>query len=108
MAEQSFNHLPRIQGQLERALSALVRKTAFRIEAKAKEDCPVDTGTLRNSIQTVVESDTKATVGTPIEYAPYVHDGTRRMKGRPFLTEAADTEGKDFQKDVQEIERLLR
>lgn len=105
---QSKNNLPRIQSQLERALSGLVRKTAFRIEAKAKADCPVDSGVLRGSIQTKVESSTKATVGTPIEYAPYVHDGTRHMKGRAFLTEAADTEGKDFAKDVQQIERSLR
>jgi hypothetical protein len=85
-----------------------VKKTAFRIEGKAKQDCPVDTGVLRGSIQTKIESPTKATVGTPIEYAPYVHDGTRHMKGRAFLTEAADTEGAEFQKDVRDIERSLR
>ena len=108
MSFQSKNNLPRIGSQIDRALSELVRKTAFRIEGKAKVNCPVLTGLLRNSIQTRIESPTKATVGTPVEYAPYVHDGTRHIKGRAFLTEAADTEGKDFQKDVRDIERSLR
>lgn len=108
MSVQSKNDLPRIASRLERALSRLVRNTAFRIQAKARIDCPKDTGHLANSIETKVESETKATVGTPVEYGPYIHDGTRHMKGRAFLTEAADTEGKDFQKDARDIERSLR
>jgi HK97 gp10 family phage protein len=105
---QSFNNLTRISSQIDKALSQLVRKTALRIEAKAKQNAPVDTGTLRNSIQTHVDSPTKATVGTAVEYADHVHEGTRHMKGRAFLTEAADTEGKDFERDVRDIERSLR
>ena len=27
-------------------------------------------------------------VGSPLKYARYVHEGTKRMKGRPFLTNA--------------------
>lgn len=108
MAVQSKNNLPRIQSQLERALSELVRKTAFKIEAKAKTLAPVDTGLLRNSIQTNIEGPLQATVGTPVEYAPYQEFGTRHQKGKPFLTPAADEAEKDFQSDVREIERSLR
>jgi hypothetical protein len=108
VAVQSKNDLPRIASRLDRALSALVKKTAFRITGKAKIDCPKDTGTLANSIQTHVDGPTKATIGTAIEYGPYVHDGTRHIQGRAFLTGAADTEGKDFAKDVRDIERSLR
>jgi hypothetical protein len=108
MSVQSKNDLPRIASRLDRALSELVKKTAFRITGKAKIDCPKDTGHLANSIQTHIDGPTKATIGTAVEYAPYVHDGTRHMKGRAFLTEAADTEGKDFAKDVHDIERSLR
>lgn len=47
----------------------------------------VDTGRLRNSVTHAVDEDGKAAiVGTNVEYAPYVHNGTRRMPGRPFLT----------------------
>jgi HK97 gp10 family phage protein len=100
------NNLPRITSQLQRALSELVRKTAFSIEAKAKQLAPVDTGLLRNSITTNIESPTKATVGTNIEYAPYQEFGTRHQKGKAFLTPAADQEGADFQKNVAKSKGL--
>lgn len=108
MAVQSKNDLPRIGSRLDRALSNLLRKTAFSIEAKAKTLAPVDTGLLRNSIQTKIESTTKATVGTNVEYAPYQEFGTRHQKGKPFLTPTADDEQKNFEKNVRDIERSLR
>lgn len=47
----------------------------------------VDTGRLRNSITHRVMNDEDCVyVGTNVEYALYVHEGTSRMKGRPYLT----------------------
>jgi HK97 gp10 family phage protein len=108
MPVESKNDLPLIASRLDRALSNLLRKTAFSIEAKAKQLAPVDTGLLRNSIQTTIDSPTKATVGTNVEYAPYQEFGTRHQKGTPFLTPAADDEQKNFEKNVSDIERSLR
>lgn len=102
------NNLLRINSQIEKALSQLVRKTAFSIEARAKTLCAVDTGRLRNSITTEIKSPTKATVGTNVIYGPYVEHGTRHMKGQPFLTPAFDAENKEFQKGIAQIERSLR
>jgi len=107
MAVESKNNLPRISSQIERALSAVVRKAAFAIEAQAKTLAPVDTGMLRNSIQTDIEGPLKATVGTNVEYGPYQEFGTRHQKGKAFLTPAADAEEKKFQSELEEIERLL-
>lgn len=45
----------------------------------------VDTGRLRNSITHAVQPDDSVIVGTNVEYGKYVHNGTSRMKGRPFL-----------------------
>ena len=104
----SKNDLPRIASQIDRALSQLLRKHAFGIEAKAKALAPVDTGLLRNSIQTNIEGPLKATVGTSIEYAAYQEFGTRHQKGTPFLTPAADEQKKEFEKDVRNLERSLR
>jgi HK97 gp10 family phage protein len=100
------NNLPRITSQIEKALSEAVRKAAFGIEATAKTLCPVDTGTLHASLQTRVESPTKATVGTSVEYAQYQEFGTRHQKGKAFLTPAADAELEKFQKELQSIEGL--
>ena len=50
------------------------------IENKAKELCPVDDGVLRASITHKVQESAvgtiTGTVGTGVEYAPYVHQGT--------------------------------
>ena len=50
------------------------------IENKAKELCPVDDGILRASITHKVQESSvgtiTGTVGTRVEYAPYVHQGT--------------------------------
>ncbi len=108
MEVQVKNNLPRITSQIEKALSEAVRKAAFSIEAHAKTLCPVDTGLLRNSLQTTVESPTKATVGTNVEYAQYQEFGTRHQKGKAFMTPAADAEKKKFEKELQNIERSLR
>ena len=76
--------------ELQQALSDLITKmptqtstaitnACLAIEAEAKERCPHDTGTLRESITTDVKTQAEnvvGIVGTTIEYAPYVHQGT--------------------------------
>ena len=108
MAVQSKNDLPRITGRISRALADLIKRTAFAIEAEAKTLAPVDTGLLRNSIQTNIEAPTKATIGTNVEYAPYQEFGTRHQKGKAFLTPAADKAKKKFENDAKHLERSLR
>ena len=65
-------------------------RVAAKVETAAKARCPVDTGRLRGSInwRLVMEGGTlTAIIGTNVEYAIYVHEGTRFMAGRPFLRE---------------------
>lgn len=85
-----FNDLPRLRGELRQRAGAAIRKAAHDIEAGAKNVVPVDTGNLKNSIQTTMEGDLTAVVGTHVEYAPYVEYGTRRMAARPYLGPAAE------------------
>ena len=44
-------------------------KSTLLVEGRAKENCPVDTGQLKNSITSEVEGNT-GYVGTNVEYAP--------------------------------------
>jgi HK97 gp10 family phage protein len=63
---------------------------AAKVETAAKARCPVKTGRLRSSINHRVETSGKgivAIIGTNVEYAIYVHEGTRYMTGRPFLVD---------------------
>ena len=48
---------------------------AASIHLDASRHCPVDEGTLRNSIN-VRSGDRKWSIGTALEYAPYVEYGT--------------------------------
>ncbi len=43
------------------------------------------TGNLMGSIAHAQSDDMTEDVGTNVEYAPFVHEGTRKMAGRPFL-----------------------
>ena len=68
-----------VSSQLPAALEAAMTKAAMKVEADAKRNCPADTGTLRQSITHVVEVEgdsVKGYVGTNLDYAPYVHQGT--------------------------------
>lgn len=70
--------------------TALLR-TGIRVQTEARRRCPVDTGRLRSSIGvtlTAAPAGFAVTVGTNVAYARYVHDGTRHMRARPFLTDA--------------------
>lgn len=64
-----------------------------RVEGAAKRRTPVDTGRLRSSITTGVfqvpyDPYLAVRVGTDVEYATYVHEGTRYVGARPFLEDA--------------------
>ena len=56
---------------IQRALT----KSCLMVEAQAKVNCPVDDGQLRQSISSEIEGNI-GVIGTNVEYAPYVHQGT--------------------------------
>lgn len=67
------------RSRVEAVLLEGVEKALLLVEADARRNCPVEDGRLRSSITHAVESsDTAASgrVGTNVEYAPYVHEGT--------------------------------
>ncbi len=65
---------------------------AVLVHGEAIVRCPVGRiagGNLRSSLNFSVEGD-EATIGTPVEYAPYVEYGTSRMAAQPYLRPALD------------------
>lgn len=74
--------LERIRASFPDVAAAAVLTAGQTIEGEAKARCPVDMGTLRASITTELKDAAApgdpiiATIGTNIEYAPYVHQGT--------------------------------
>ncbi len=88
---------------LHAQVDAAVRKAAADVEAQAKTTVPVDTGTLKNSLQTTYPDDLTAVVGTAVEYGPYVELGTRFMAARPFLYPAAEKVRPEFEAAVKRV-----
>lgn len=97
------NRLPQIAAGLRPKASQIVRRTALSIEAGAKRVVPVDTGNLKNSLQTQMVSDLEAEVGTVVEYGPYVEFGTSRQPAQPYLGPAAEAERGPFRQAMSEL-----
>lgn len=56
-----------------------MQKACLIVETEAKKNCPVDMGVLRASITSDVEvahDEIVGVIGSNLEYAPYVHNGT--------------------------------
>lgn len=73
--------LESMRGSSTEALGKGIGRACARIQADAKQNCVVDTGRLRASIVTDVHTEGNTvvgTVGTNVEYAPYVEFGTGR------------------------------
>jgi hypothetical protein len=88
-----------IQAAKRRAKQAIT-ECCLMVEADAKLDCPVDTGTLRRSITHDVKQDdhkTIGSVGTNVEYAPWVD------RKQPFLTSSIDRNMESVKRKIAEV-----
>ena len=117
-----------VTAQIKQRAGALVRKTAFSIEGRAKasmaepkhgriykrgrkehqasapsEAPAIDEGALVNSIKTEITGETSAVVGASQETAVNLELGTIHVAPRPFLGPAFEAEEADFQKGMKEL-----
>jgi len=78
MASEIYLNLQNVIDKLlPEALAKGLKKAGQLVENEAKRNCPVDAGVLRSSISHVVnEDDASVSIGSNVEYAPYVHEGT--------------------------------
>lgn len=61
-------------------------QAAEEIVTSAKSVCPVDTGTLRNSLAILDSDDDSRIVGSDVEYAPFVEFGTYKQRPQSFMS----------------------
>lgn len=106
---------PELFQKLEKAVGRFVRKGALYIEGQLKssmaepksgrayprgkegthiasapgESPAVDSGNLTGSIAVIIENSLEAKIGTPVEYAIYLEEGTDRMAARPLWERTA-------------------
>lgn len=77
----------------------LIRLVAATISRRAKQYCPVKTGTLRRSIRHKVTTEEARVsaggefpgVGSPVKYAGYVELGTHKQAAQPYLRPAVES-----------------
>jgi HK97 gp10 family phage protein len=84
-----------LRDDLESAIDAGVEKTAAQVERSAKQNAPVDTGSLRASLRFRQLALGTYAVGTNVEYAPDVEFGTEPHTITPDTKEALKFEGED-------------
>lgn len=103
-----LNELQR--GLIERshleAAKAVVAKNGSRLQTRAQENAPVDTGTLRRSIGLSIEDDgLTAKSEATVHYAGYVELGTRFMAAQPYMKPALNQVKGKFNSDLRKLVR---
>src|SRR5258705_495794 len=87
--------------------SLVVRKAAFDVERIAKTLAPVDTGFLKNSIHTEIQTNNFRTYGAEViadaSYASFLESGTSRMAPQPYMQPALDRVSPGFTAALQAI-----
>ena len=88
----------------EEAIFAALDDVGLHLQGEAADELEneprrVDTGRLKGSIKHQVDGHTLL-VGTAVEYAPYVHEGTWKMTANPFLKNA-------FDRNIDQVERYI-
>jgi len=89
-------------------LSKLIKKLSFKVQRESKKLTPVRTGFLRSSI--IVWLDPlRGLIHPYAHYAIYVHEGTGRMKSRPFMQWGLDAviEQSNPEEDYRDIKYKL-
>lgn len=81
--------LPELTRKLPDLVSDAIGKLTYQTQLEARLNCPVDTGALRNSIDTEVDR-MAGFVFTGLDYAGYVEFGTYKMAARPYMGRAAE------------------
>ena len=88
-----------IQAQIEEELDRVADQT----QSDAKDNCPVATGALQDDIKVYAEPFKRTVGNMDIPYAIYVHNGTWKMKARPYLFNAAEMNKQSFIDHMQDI-----
>lgn len=98
MAKVRVGHIDaaRVRAALKEPVARDMLRRGLRVESAAKRRIShsprrIDTGRLRASINTQPiehEGLPGVRVGTNVDYAIYVHEGTRHMQANPFLRDA--------------------
>ena len=76
--------------QTRDAVNRAIRRSIYKVQNTALPLTPIDTGALRRSLSAGTSfRDFYGEIYPYMEYAIYVHEGTYKMRARPFLKTAS-------------------
>ena len=102
--DKLMDKLDKIVG--EKAVMRGLETGCLRVETTAKELCTVDTGYLRESIRhDMYAGSLSGTIGTNVEYAPYVEFGSSGKSPQAFLYPALASNLDNVKEDIVEALR---
>lgn len=91
-----------VEKMIEENIREALTNTGNLIKAEAKLLTPVKTGQLRRSLSYRTDAkNASVTIGTNIDYAEAVHNGTSRQRSQPFLKDA-------IYQNINEIENIFK
>ena len=87
----TVNNFDRARKWIDKSSWETLKNIGEFLVREAKFRCPVDTGFLRSKTKYYLSKmgiDKFLTIGNNVEYAVFVHEGTRKMRARPFIRDA--------------------
>lgn len=90
---------------INKNLITYIKLALIGIQRNAKMIAPVDTGRLRADIRTdlrIQSNEVKGVIFNNVHYALFVHEGTSRMRARPYFKQAIEGGARI------ELDRVLR
>lgn len=86
--KRAFGQSPQLMAT---ELQIAIKKSVFSVQRQSMINTPVATGRLRSSTMATF-GYLVGEVGTHTNYDIFVHNGTKFMRGRPYLADAVESE----------------
>lgn len=93
-----------LQNAIERGLEAIGAAAETHAKTNVRDFPRVDTGRLMNSISHAT-TNKAAYIGTNVEYALYVEEGTQKMAAAHYLRNAATQNTEEYKKLLEDSMR---
>lgn len=109
-----FRNIDQTSEKMQKKINKAINYAGLTCQKVAKQNCPVGTpestgiknyhgGRLRQSIMVDNTEFLVSVVGTNVYYALFVHEGTVKMRGRPFLRQGFDAGAKQLEQDLKAV-----
>jgi HK97 gp10 family phage protein len=97
-----------VSAALRDGVRRIIQEATFAVEAHAKNNVPVDTGNLKNSVSASFEAGgDRGVVATGVEYAAWVEYGTRFSPAQPYMLPAYNEIAPRVRADLDELGRSV-